>query len=48
MSMSTWWFVPMAAEPLGEIGAPTTTPVALAEAEVELPWERSVKPGKLS
>src|SRR5437867_10615239 len=47
-SMVIWWFVPMSAEPLGEIGTPTMLPVALAEAEVELPWERWVKPGKLN
>src|SRR5881409_2553047 len=47
-SMVVWWFVPMSAEPLGEIGTPTMLPVALAEAEVKLPWERWVKPGKLN
>src|SRR2546425_10829426 len=47
-SMVIWWLVPMSAEPLGEIGTPTMLPVALAEAEVELPWERWVKSGKLN
>src|SRR3989449_8135052 len=48
MSMVVWWFVPMSPEPVSEIGTPTMLPVALAEAEVKLPWERWVKPGKLN
>jgi hypothetical protein len=48
MSMVTWWFVPRSPEPLGEIGTPIILPVALAEAEVKLPWERCVEPGKLN
>ena len=48
MSIVTWWFVPMLAESLGEIGSPTMLPVAFAEAELKFPWERCVKPGKLN
>src|SRR6266516_4024714 len=48
MSMITSRFVPMPAELLGEIATPTMLPVALAEAEVKLPSERRVKPGKLN
>jgi hypothetical protein len=37
MSMVTWWFVPMPAEPFGEIATPTRLPAAFADAEVKLP-----------
>src|SRR2546426_589193 len=48
MSMVVWWHGPWSSDVLTENVTPTMLPVALAEAEVKLPWERWVKPGKLN
>src|SRR5437867_13007845 len=48
MSMVVWSTLLPYTALFRSIGTPTMLPVALAEAEVKLPWERWVKPGKLN